>query len=122
MQVVALPIVICVCMITSTKLVLRTTPVIGTTAQSRVPPEWHAFRGYLQSDFRPDAFWVKHTQLALNLLLAASLVWLSDGQPWQQYTRLGVNAAGVVGFFAVLVSPVCLALLRSSHNRPRDGF
>ena len=72
------------------------------TDTQAVPREWSGFRAFLQSDFQAALFWFKHAQLALNFVLAATFVLLSDGLPWQQLARVFLNLAGV-GVFSVLL-------------------
>ncbi len=76
---------------------------MGVNPGARLPGDWSGFRSFLQSDFQAALFWVKHAQMLLNLVLAASLVLLNDGLAWQQYVRVVVNVTAVGLFLAILV-------------------
>ena len=79
----------------------------GVTETQAVPREWSGFRAFLQSDFQAARFWFKHAQLALNFVLAATFVLLSDGLPWQQVARVALNLVAVLAFSYLLVRTHC---------------
>ena len=79
----------------------------GVTETQAVPREWSGFRAFLQSDFQAARFWFKHAQLALNFVLAATFVLLSDGLPWQQVARVALNLVAVLAVSYLLVRTHC---------------